>query len=346
MGLSATFSDEFQRRYQIEKILGEGGVGRVYLARDTELARHVAIKVLIYVDRADPVARQRFEEEARVCAALKHPNIVPLYHVGSEGGCPYLVFEFVEGQDLARVLTTKKVLDAKRTLAIAADVLEGPAYAHARKVVHRDLKPGNILLREAGQSEIPMILDFGMAKTENRDRFQTRQGIVLGTPLYLAPEAIMDGRSLPATDLYSLGCVMFECLAGRPPFLAATDLAVLELHLEKPPPRLDEVDKSLPKALVELVDRALRKDPEDRFTAAEEMLAWVRAVQEGRPPPGSRTTRLPGSSALAASGSRSRQSNTVKTAARSGPGAPTLGVTGARAVLGGRFGWLLGGASL
>lgn len=279
------FSEEFNNKYEVIKLLGQGSMGAVYLARELSLSRLVAIKFLTALDNPAAQAYDRFQEEARVCATLKDPNIVALYVSGQEGKTPYLVFEYVKGKNLLEEIRSRGRLESPEVLEIGLGIVSGLICAHSHNIFHRDLKPGNVILREEdGQ---PMILDFGMAKSDLRDNFKTRQGLILGTPLYMAPElikrAIVDAR----TDLYATGCSLYESLAGRPPFLADSEYKVVKMQVEDDPPPLTEFN---PKAdadprLVEIIQISIRKNPDNRFQSARSMMRCLNAVKENRPWP-------------------------------------------------------------
>jgi serine/threonine-protein kinase len=264
------FSSAFSEAFEVRSLLGEGGMGRVYLARDRKLDRPVAIKFLAaVVDDAQRQFRERFHEEARVCASLKHPNIVRLYSDGWEGEAPYLVFEFVEGRDLARELQLRRTLSVDETLSLTEDVLGGLQEAHGLGVVHRDIKPANIIIRADGGGA--MLMDFGVAKTERREAFKTAASVILGTPAYMAPEVIRGGRVTPSADLYSLGCMLFECLAGVPPLVGRSEILTLDMQINETPRPLDVVRTDVPAAVSQFVMRALAKDPAERYESAQEM---------------------------------------------------------------------------
>jgi predicted Ser/Thr protein kinase len=223
-------------RYQIESRLGHGGMATVYLATDTELRRPVAVKMLADNLAGDETLRKRFKREARLAAKLDHPNIVQVYDVGEEGDRPYIVMEYVEGDTLADHLDRRGSLPAAERLSVLQQMCEGLGHAHDRGLVHRDIKPQNLLLRST--DGCLKIVDFGIARAAEETRL-TQTGRVVGTDRYMAPEQLYDGRISPATDVYACGVVAEETLAGgRPP------------------------------ALTEIIERCLREDPRDRFDDA------------------------------------------------------------------------------
>jgi serine/threonine protein kinase len=243
-------------RYQVEKELGRGAMGVVYRALDQQLGRTVAIKVLEKQAGADPRIREYFLREARAVAQLNHPNIVTLFDAGLQGSAPYLVMELVEGDDLRTRLqqSPPAVLDSLRLIAGVASALD---YAHGRKIVHRDVKPENILVNGDGTAKL---MDFGVAhvmRGEGSDRHAT----VIGTPVYMAPEQIKGEGIGGWTDTYALGAVLYECLTGQPPF---EPKAALFHHANTPAPDPRQLRPDLPAELAELVLACLAKDPKAR----------------------------------------------------------------------------------
>src|SRR6266545_4148948 len=226
--------------YRIVAPVGRGGMGVVYQAEEVGLGgRPVALKLLPPGLAGDPAFRERFLREMRVAAAIDHPNIIPVYRAGEERGRLYIAMRYVDTFDLRRVLQAEGRLSAGRTLAILAQVARALDAAHARGLVHRDVKPGNILLVPPAtdeETEHVYLVDFGLARSASDDLSISGTGQFLGTPRYAAPEQVagqpVDGR----TDGYALGCVLFECLTGRPPFSAGSNEAVLVAHLEATPP--------------------------------------------------------------------------------------------------------------
>jgi serine/threonine-protein kinase len=282
--------------YRIVELAGSGGMGVVYRAEETGLGgRPVALKLLPPALAGDPDFRARFLREMRVAAAIDHPNIVPIYRAGEDRGQLYLAMRYVHASDLRRVLETEGPLDHGRALAILDQVARALDAAHAAGLVHRDVKPGNILLVPPvldGDPEHVYLVDFGLARSDNDDRSLGGTGAFLGTPRYAAPEQAagrpVDGR----TDGYALGCVLYECLTGQPPFPSGSGEAVLLAHLESPPPQVSALRPDLPPAIDQVIARAMAKAPADRFpncrsliTAARHALAETPAAPEPRPPP-------------------------------------------------------------
>jgi hypothetical protein len=263
--------------YEVLGELGRGGMGVVYKARQVALDRVVALKVILHADCAGAEARDRFRAEARAAARLQHPNAVHVYEVGEYRGLPYFAQEYCPGGSLAARLdgTPRPPGEAAglvEALARAADA------AHRAGVVHRDIKPGNVLLAAGGE---PKLADFGLAKLIGADG-PTRTGAVLGTPAYMAPEQA-DGRVKeigPATDVYALGVLLYELLAGRPPFKAPSAAETLAQVIAADPP---PVQPACPRDLEAIVRKCLEKDPARRYASAAELADDLRRFREGRP---------------------------------------------------------------
>jgi serine/threonine-protein kinase len=292
--------------YEIAGLAGAGGMGEVYKARDTRLDRTVAIKVLPASLAGDPAFRERFEHEARTISGLDHPNICPLYDVGSERGVDYLVMPFLDGETLAARLE-RGPLAAAQALDYASQIAAALDRAHRAGIVHRDLKPGNVFVSRVAESSAATerqikVLDFGLAKLLSDDRNLepiTRAGMFLGTPMYISPEQCSAaGEVTPSTDIYSLGCILFEMICGKPPFERDGIRAILGAHMFEAPPRLSERVPGVPAWLDDLVARMLAKKSDDRPASmaevAEELasaghedagLTWLM--------PGSATATLP-----------------------------------------------------
>jgi serine/threonine-protein kinase len=273
--------------YRIVAPVGRGGMGVVYQAEEVGLGgRPVALKLLPPGLAGDPAFRERFLREMRVAAAIDHPNIIPVYRAGDERGRLYIAMRYVDAFDLRRVLQAEGRLSAGRTLAILAQVARALDAAHARGLVHRDVKPGNILLVPPAtdeETEHVYLVDFGLARSASDDLSISGTGQFLGTPRYAAPEQVagqpVDGR----TDGYALGCVLFECLTGRPPFSAGSNEAVLVAHLEATPPLVTAERPDLPPAIDPIVQRAMAKAKQDRFPSCRELVAGARRALAAAP---------------------------------------------------------------
>jgi serine/threonine protein kinase/tetratricopeptide (TPR) repeat protein len=275
--------------YEIIDLLGAGGMGEVYRARDTRLGREVAVKVLPEHLQANASARGRFEREARAVAALSHPNILALHDVGEHGGIAFAVTELLQGETLRRRLS-RAPLSWRTALEIAAAIADGLAAAHAKGVVHRDLKPENVFIMEDGRVKV---LDFGLARLEQPPSpaatdaptasQMTRPGMVMGTIGYMAPEQLRGEPVTPATDIFSLGCVLSEMLCGRAPFARATPAECIAAVLsEEPAEPLPLSSRDIPPALPPLVRRCLAKDPNQRLQSARDLALGLRDVVKGR----------------------------------------------------------------
>jgi serine/threonine protein kinase len=257
-------------RYRVLEPLGRGGMARVYRGYHPELDRYVAIKVLSPELVEEPFLA-RFQREARAVAALRHPNIVQVHDFDVRDGLYYMVMELLEGDTLQARLNDQRVRGQRmprgEAVRVALDVLEGLAYAHSQGIIHRDIKPGNILLTRHGQA---VLGDFGIAQIVGGTQ-HTASGALMGTLRYMAPEQGIEGRSDARSDLYSLGVVFYEMLVQRTPYQADTPLAVLIQHVNEPLPLLHTFDPSLPEPLEQVAIRALEKTPEDRYQSAGEM---------------------------------------------------------------------------
>ena len=254
-------------RYRLDELLGRGGMSEVWRATDTELDRQVALKLL--APQADV---ERFEREARAFAALAHPNVTQLYDYGEDGDRPYMVLEFVPGGTLEDRLQQGALPDAQ-TYAIATDIASGLAHAHARGVIHRDIKPTNILFDEEGRAKLT---DFGIAQTAG-DGTLTDAGTVLGTASYISPEQAGGEPTTPATDVYSFGVMLFRMLTGRAPFEAAEALELVMLHRDAPAPAVEAIRPDAPPELAALTAATLAKDPRARPQDGAALLAALDA---------------------------------------------------------------------
>jgi eukaryotic-like serine/threonine-protein kinase len=256
-------------RYELAETLGSGGMARVVAAYDRRLDRRVAVKLVRDDLVADPVSRERLLREARAAARLHHPNSVAVHDAGEVDGHAYVVMELVEGPSLADRLRERGALTPAEAVTIAASVLEALQAAHARGLVHRDVKPSNVLLPADGGVKLA---DFGIAKAlDDATSSLTATGMVIGTPRYLAPEQAAGEPATVASDLYALGAVLFECLTGRPPFDAESPLAIALAHQREPVPAVREHAPEVPPALAAAVQRALAKEPGNRFADAAAM---------------------------------------------------------------------------
>ena len=265
--------------YRIDSRIGRGGMGVVYRAHHLSLEREAALKV-IQPDLAESSGfRERFSREARVAAALAHPNIVTVYDAGEVDGTLYLAMQFIEGSDLARMLANDGRLKPYRAIDVCRQVGDALDAAHAQGLIHRDVKPANVLI----EGRHAYLTDFGLTKRLG-GTVVTMTGDVVGTIHYVAPEQI-EGREVTArSDVYSLGCVLYHCLTGRMPYERDTDVAVIYAHLSEPPPRPSRLLPDLADGFDEVIAKALDKNPERRFQTCAELMGAARAVVESAGP--------------------------------------------------------------
>jgi YVTN family beta-propeller protein len=265
--------------YRIESVLGRGGMSVVYLAEHTGLKRKAALKLLTPELAVDDRFRERFVRESQMAAALDHPNIIPIYEAGEIDGVLYIAMRYVRGTDLKTLLNVEGALPPERALAICAQAAAALDAAHAEGLVHRDVKPANILLAPGPRADSPehvYLSDFGVTKRTSSGTGLTGTGQFIGTLDYAAPEQI-EGRPLDArTDVYSLGCVLYECLTGHVPFPRDSDMAVLWAHMSQPPPKVTEGKPDLPAAIDEVVAKAMAKSPDDRYPTCGELVDAAR----------------------------------------------------------------------
>jgi serine/threonine protein kinase len=264
--------------YTIESPLGRGGMGAVYLATHARLDRKVALKVIAPELAHDEAFRARFLRETQLAASLEHPNVIPIYDAGEIDGVLYLSMRYVRGPSLRMLLRERGALSVPETLAIARQIGGALDAAHAAGLVHRDVKPANVLLTESGEEAF--LCDFGLAKRRDSQGL-TQTGSFLGTADYAAPEQIegrvVDGRA----DVYSLGCVLFHCLAGRAPFAGDTEYAVLHAHVAEAPTTLSSLKPDLPQTLDAVLLKAMAKEPDGRYATAGALAATLEGALEG-----------------------------------------------------------------
>jgi eukaryotic-like serine/threonine-protein kinase len=275
-------SGQYLGRYYLTERLGEGGMAVVYKAYDTRLERDVAIKIIrsgaFPADALGEVLK-RFEREAKSLAKLSHPNIVKVHDYGEHDGSPYLVMEYLPGGTLKKILG--KPVPWQAALRLLLPVARGVDYAHQRGIVHRDIKPANILITESGD---PMLSDFGIAKLFEGDQATslTSTGMVVGTPEYMAPEQ-WDGKPNPQSDLYSLGIVLYEMVAGRKPYMADTPMSILVKQATEPLPPPHQFVADLPEAMEFLLIKALAREPRDRFADINALIQAMEALLMSAP---------------------------------------------------------------
>ena len=260
--------------FEVTEELARGGMGVVFRGREVELGRAVAIKVLAPELGITPRAAERFKREARMVAELEHPNIVPVYRVGQIADILFIAMKFIEGRSLGRILETQGALPVPVVLHVLRAVTRPLAYAHDRGIVHRDVKGDNILIDRDGRV---LVSDFGVA-LRSADITLTMDGTVIGTPAFMSPEQCRGKRAGPQSDQYSVGVVAFQMLAGRVPFDSETLAGFIQQHLFTPHPDLRGTRDDVPAELIAMINRALAKDPVQRFASTRDMLATIEAV--------------------------------------------------------------------
>ncbi|MGD8406071.1 MAG: serine/threonine-protein kinase, partial [Anaerolineales bacterium] len=269
-------------KVRVEKYLARGGMAEVYLGRHLTLDNQVAVKVMHSHIEADPDLLERFQREARVIASLRHPNIVQVLDFDTHEGHPYMVMEYLKGQTLSSYLKHWHGADQRLSYEQIGRLLGGIAsgidYAHSQGAIHRDIKPGNILLHSRSRDFLentpitrsiePIITDFGLVRIAHA-KTQTESGILSGTPAYMSPEQARGDRVDHRTDIYSLGIILYEMLAGRVPFDGDSAMAVIYQHIHEPPPPIQDI----PPQIGAVIDRALAKNPDERYQSANQMAA-------------------------------------------------------------------------
>jgi serine/threonine protein kinase len=270
--------------YRIDGVLGRGGMGVVYLAEQPELGRKVAIKVIAPALASDPDYLHRFRRGSRLAAAIEHPNAIPIYEAGvADEEMLYLVMRYVEGEDLSSLLRREGRLDVKRAAAIVDQIAGALDEAHARGLVHRDVKPANVIVESSRGTEHAYLTDFGLTREMDASSGVTATGRWVGTIDYASPEQIK-GRPVDARcDVYALGCVLFTSLTGRLPFERTEDVAKLYAHVSEPPPTANSVVPEVPEDLDGVITRAMSKDPDFRFPSAGDFGRAAMAVATGAP---------------------------------------------------------------
>jgi class 3 adenylate cyclase len=259
--------------YRIVRVVGRGGMGVVYLADDVRLGRKVALKVLTTEAAEQPSVRDRFLGESRMAASLDHPNILPIYEAGEADGRPFIAMRYVPGLDLDGLIRRDGPLSLERAIVIVDQVASALDAAHEAGLIHRDVKPGNILVAAGSKpgSEHAYLSDFGLTKHAEYSAQITRSGQLMGSVGYVAPEQIENRPIDRRADVYSLGCVVYECLAGAQPYPRDTDMATLFAHVQAPPPSLAATRPELPQSVDAVIAKALAKDPDERYATAGEL---------------------------------------------------------------------------
>src|SRR3954447_20746127 len=287
--------------YRIESVAGRGGMGVVYVATQLRLNRLVALKVIAPDLAEDPGFRERFTHESQIAASIDHPNVIPVYEAGEHGGMLYLSMRYVEGTDLGKLLRAEGRLEPRRAAYVIAQVADALDAAHARGLVHRDVKPGNILIADGDRT---YLTDFGLTKHAESASGLTKTGQWVGTVDYVAPEQVR-GEAIDArTDVYALGCVLFHALAGKIPFPRANEIARIYAHVHDEPPAVDWAALGVPPAIDAVLRRAMAKDPAARFQSAGDLGRAAVAATEQRPVTAAERTRAAGAAAPGATTGR------------------------------------------
>jgi serine/threonine-protein kinase len=270
----------FNGRYELHRRLGRGGMAEVFLARDQLLDRPVAVKVLFPEFATDPSFVERFRREATAAANLNHPNIVGVYDWGEADNTYFIVMEYVDGRTLSEVLKAEGPLHPDRVADIGSDVAAALGFAHRNGVVHRDVKPGNVIVTSAGNVKVA---DFGIARAmaATSDDDLTQVGTVMGTAAYFSPEQARGDSVDPRSDIYSLGCVLYELVVGRPPFSGETPVAIAYKHVHESPVPPRHHNAELPQAIEAIILKCLAKNPVNRYPSAEDLRADLRRFREG-----------------------------------------------------------------
>src|SRR4051794_15293063 len=282
--------------YRIESVAGRGGMGVVYIATQLRLNRLVALKVIAPDLAEDPGFRERFVHESQIAASIDHPNVIPVYEAGDEDGLLYLSMRYVEGTDLGRLLREQGRLEPRRAAAIVAQVADALDAAHARGLVHRDVKPANILIAAGDRT---YLTDFGLTKHAESSSGLTKTGTWVGTVDYVAPEQIQGEHVDARSDVYALGCVLFHTLSGQIPFPRPSEIAKIYAHLSDDPPAVDWAALGVPEGIDAVVRRAMAKDPAARYPSAGDLGRAAIAATEQRPQPMSERTVALGDAAPA-----------------------------------------------
>ena len=270
----------FSNRYELTHLIARGGMAQVYRAHDRLLDRPVALKVLFPELSVDRAFVERFRREAQAAANLSHPNIVPVYDWGEDNGAYFIVMEFIDGRALSAVLRESGSLPAHDVASIGANVAAALSFAHRHGVVHRDVKPGNVLIMADGGVKVT---DFGIARAMNTEESLTQTGAVMGTAAYFSPEQA-EGQGVDSrSDIYSLGVVLYEMSTGKPPFTGDSPVAVASKHVRDHPVMPREVNPAVPVELEAVIMKAMAKSPDDRYATADEFRADLLRFADGRP---------------------------------------------------------------
>lgn len=267
-------------RYELGGLLGTGGMAEVYLGRDTRLDRDVAIKLLRDELNSDPTFIARFRREAQSAASLNHPNIVAVYDTGEDDGTPYIVMEYVEGRTLRDVLRSEGPMFPRRALEVVSDVCSALAFSHAAGIIHRDIKPANVMLTKAGTIKV---MDFGIARAMTSSVTMTQTAAVMGTAQYLSPEQARGEHVDARSDLYSTGCLLYELVAGRAPFVGDSPVSIAYQHVREQPVAPSALNRDISPVVDAVILKSMAKNPGNRYQSADEMRHDLLSAAAGRP---------------------------------------------------------------
>ncbi len=283
--------NKIYRGYRVLRKLASGGMGAVYVGEQLSLGRRVAIKVLYRNLHEDPTCIERFKREALAVAQIVHPNIVAVLDIFQEDGRHFMIMEYVKGESLLATLRRRKKLDVPFALRLLVQTASALDAAHKKGIIHRDIKPGNLLIATTGQVKVA---DFGIVKMVADDANLTQTGYILGTPYYLSPEQAMDGETDRRSDIYSLGATFYEMITGKRPFAGRSAAETIRRHIENALIPPSELDPEIPKWVDDIVGRMMEKRPEDRYASCRELIQEVkRQFEASRARPASRPRKSP-----------------------------------------------------
>ncbi len=308
--------------HRIESPVGRGGMGVVYKAIHLELGRPVALKVISTAFADDPSFRERFKRESRLAASIDHPNVIPVYEAGEADGALYITMRFVDGTDLGDIIERGGRIDYARAVHLVGQVGQALDAAHDRGLVHRDVKPANILVTPGRKGEHVYLTDFGLTREAAGGEALTQTGVFVGTVDYAAPEQIEGKRTDARADVYALGCVLFHAVTGQRPYERDSDVAKLFAHLNDPPPSVTELLPNAPSIFDDVIRRALAKHPADRYQSAGDLSDAAQAALQGRTPTAEHSVVHRSAAPTAVSGERPPTASTLPPTAASPPAPP------------------------